>query len=64
MYFFILLSFSEGSLYHPQSFIFFMHIGEFVKEVAEDYAKKLVEKGLIAEAKSSKEPETAGNDSS
>ena len=36
--------------------------GEWVKEVAEDYAKKLVEKGLVAEAKSSKEPESAGSD--
>lgn len=36
--------------------------GEWVKEVAEDYAKKLVEKGLVAEAKSSKEPEGAGSD--
>jgi ATP-dependent Clp protease adapter protein ClpS len=35
--------------------------GEWVKEVAEDYAKKLVEKGLVAEAKSSKEPEGAGD---
>jgi ATP-dependent Clp protease adapter protein ClpS len=35
--------------------------GEWVKEVAEDYAKKLVEKGLVAEAKSSKEPESAGD---
>jgi hypothetical protein len=34
-----------------------------VKEVAEDYAKKLVEKGLVAEAKSSKEPEAAGQES-
>jgi hypothetical protein len=33
------------------------------KEVAEDYAKKLVEKGLVAEAKSSKEPEAAGQES-
>ena len=36
--------------------------GEWVKEVAEDYAKKLVEKGLVAEAKSSKEPESAGSE--
>jgi ATP-dependent Clp protease adapter protein ClpS len=27
--------------------------GEWAKEIAEDYAKQLVEKGLIAEAKSS-----------
>lgn len=33
--------------------------GEFAKEVAEDYAKRLVEKGLVAEAKSNKEGEAA-----
>ena len=35
--------------------------GEWIKEVAEDYAEKLVEKGLVAEAKSSKQPESAGD---